>query len=247
MSMEMNCCAAKELCICKAAGAPDGRHACPACQCNVHAICGELCEDAGIFYHTTCFPCFAKHKRAFESPDDFQHHLSVIASADRQEVSAPSMAVVTQQVMDGDFEDIIDGGHTPGDPVATRTDKANKRREFIKKLTLSQCVLENVPDGANTTLALVSIAGISVSKLLLSELQLFCASQKISGYRQKKKQEVAQLIAARVTSDNIYASIGRMGMQKANDSSGDLPRKKAPKYQSKTTRPKAVTKNWFVL
>ncbi len=93
-----------------------------------------------------------------------------------------------------------------------------------------------------TLLALVSIAGFSLSKLLLSELQLFCASQKISGYRQKKKQEVAQLIAARVTSDNIYASIGRLGMQKANDSGGDLSRKKPPKYQSKTTRPKAVTK-----
>ena len=102
--------------------------------------------------------------------------------------------------------------------------------------------MEHVPDGANTTIALVSIAGISLSKLLLSELQLFCASQKISGYRQKKKQEVAQLIAARVTSDNIYASIGRLGMQKANDSGGDLSRKKPPKYQSKTTRPKAVTK-----
>jgi hypothetical protein len=152
------------------------------------------------------------------------------------------MTVVTQQVMDGDAEDNFDDGHKAWDSVHSRTDKANKRRECIKKLTLSQCVVEHVPDGANTTIALVSIAGISLSKLLLSELQLFCASQKISGYRQKKKQEVAQLIAARVTSDNIYASIGRLGMQKANDSGGDLPRKKPPKYQSKTTRPKAVTK-----
>ncbi len=31
-------------------------------------------------------------------------------------------------------------------------------------------------------------------------------------------------------------------MQKANDSVGDLSRKKTPKYQSKTTHPKAVTK-----
>ncbi len=46
-----------------------------------------------------------------------------------------------------------------------------------------------------------------------------------------------------MTSDNIYASsIGRLGMQKANDSGGYLSRKKPPKYQSKTTRPKAVTK-----
>jgi hypothetical protein len=129
MSVEMNWCAAKELCICKAAGAPDGRHACPACQCKVHAICGEPCEDAGLFYHTTCFQCFAQHKRTFESPDDFQHHLSVIAAAadTRQEVSAPGMTIVTQ-VMDGDFEDNFDGGHKAWDSVPTRTDKANKRR-----------------------------------------------------------------------------------------------------------------------
>ena len=90
------------------------------------------------------------------------------------------MTVVTQ-VMDGDFEDNFDGGHKAWDSVPTRTDKANKRREYIKKLTLSQCIVEHVPDGANTTIALVSIAGISLSKLLLSELHLFCASQKISG------------------------------------------------------------------
>jgi hypothetical protein len=140
-------------------------------------------------------------------------------------------------------EDVFDAA---GDKASVsvppfRIEKVNKRRDFIKKLTLSQCIVENVPDGANTTVALVSIAGISLSKLLLSELQLFCASQKISGYRQKKKQEVAQLIAARVTSDNIYASIGRMGMAKADDSCGDLPGK-AQNYRSKTTRPKAVTK-----
>jgi hypothetical protein len=54
---------------------------------------------------------------------------------------------------------------------------------------------------------------------------------------------VAQLIAARVTSDNIYASIDQLlGAQKANNSGGALSRKKPLKYQSKTTRPKAVTK-----
>ncbi len=31
ISMEINTCTAKELCFCKAAGALDGRHACPAC------------------------------------------------------------------------------------------------------------------------------------------------------------------------------------------------------------------------
>ncbi len=36
---------------------------------------------------------------------------------------------------------------------------------------------------------------------------LFCSTHKISGYQQKKKDEVSQLIAARVASDNINASI----------------------------------------
>ena len=86
--------------------------------------------------------------------------------------------------------------------------------------------MKNVSDGGNTAVALVLFAGISLSKLLLSKLQqLFRASQKISGYRQKKKQEVAQLIAAHVTYDNIYASIGRLGMQKAKDSGVHLPGK----------------------
>jgi hypothetical protein len=49
ITIEMNRCAAKELCICKTAGVSDGRHACPGCQCNVHAICDELCKDAGLF------------------------------------------------------------------------------------------------------------------------------------------------------------------------------------------------------
>jgi hypothetical protein len=44
-------------------------------------------------------------------------------------------------------------------------------------------------------------------------------------------------------SDNIYASIGQLlGMQKANNCGGALSRKKPLKYQSKTTRLKAVTK-----
>jgi hypothetical protein len=124
ITMEMNRCAAKEPFICKTAGAPDGRHACPACQCNVHAICGELCEDAGPFYHITCFPCFARHKWTFESPDNFQHHCSVIAAADRQEVSAHSLTVVIQ-VMDGDAEDNFDDGHKAWDSVSSRTEKAN--------------------------------------------------------------------------------------------------------------------------
>lgn len=102
MSLESDGCAAKEFCICKAAGASDGRHACPVCQCNVHAICGEVCEDAGLKNHKTCFPCFAGHHQGtFESPDNFQPHISVIEATGGKEVHVPgAMAIITQQVMD---------------------------------------------------------------------------------------------------------------------------------------------------
>jgi hypothetical protein len=66
-----------------------------------------------------------------------------------------------------------------------KADKIKKRRDFIRKLTLLQCVVEL--DG--TTSVLVSIAGIPLSKLLLNDLMLFCSTHKISGYRQKKKMK----------------------------------------------------------
>jgi hypothetical protein len=53
----------------------------------------------------------------FLNPDNFQHHVSVIAAADRQEVSAHSMTVVTQQVMEGDAEDNFNDGHKAWDSV----------------------------------------------------------------------------------------------------------------------------------
>jgi hypothetical protein len=95
---------------------------------------------------------------------------------------------------------------------------------------------------------LVSIGGIPHSKLLLNDLMLFCATHKISGYRQKKKDEVLLLIAARVASDMIYASIGRRGMHDdktskddgTTASTGKTSKKRA--YKSKLTRPQAVTK-----
>jgi hypothetical protein len=111
-------------------------------------------------------------------------------------------------------------------------------------LSLSQCVVEL--DG--TTSVLISIAGIPLSKLLLNDLMLFCSTHKISGYRQKKKDEVSLLIAARVASDKIYASIGRLGMTR-NANCRDTTvvainatAKKQRSYRSKLVRPKAVTK-----
>ncbi len=129
LSVETNWCAAKELCICLTAAA-DARHVCPACQSTVHAICGEVCEDASLLYHsTTCFPCYAQHKRTFESPDDFQLHVGSIAAA---------------QVMDGDDvspeeEDVFDAGDkaSVSVPPSRIVEKANKRQDYIKKLTLS--------------------------------------------------------------------------------------------------------------
>ena len=97
--------------------------------------------------------------------------------------------------MDGDDvspeeeEDFFDAGDKASVSVPpSRIEKANKRRDFIKKLTLSQCFVENVPDGANTAGALVSIAGIPLSKLLLSELKLFCASKRYQDIDKRKNR-----------------------------------------------------------
>jgi len=61
-----------------------------------------------------------------------------------------------------------------------RADKVKKRREFIKKLTLAQCEIENsAAANGGHYVKLVSVGGIPLTKLLLSDLQLFCANQKI--------------------------------------------------------------------
>jgi hypothetical protein len=73
------------------------------------------------------------------------------------------------------------------DSAMAKADTIRERRDFIRKLALLQCFVEL--DG-NTSI-LISIAGISYSKLLLYDLMLFCSTHKISGYRQKKKDEVS--------------------------------------------------------
>ena len=62
-----------------------------------------------------------------------------------------------------------------------KIDKAKKRQEFIKALTLSQCTIKQEGDLS----LLVSIGGAPLSKLLLNDLMLFCVMYKISGHRQK--------------------------------------------------------------
>jgi hypothetical protein len=223
-------------------------------------------------YQTTCFQCFARYKKCFESPQVFRNSMSggggVCDQASEDILQAVNAQLVDTQllineaeeeemidvvVLDGAVEGRVDDAEEEQevpfaiiskDSIITRTEKNKKRRDFLKKLTLNQCVIENLPDGDNTRTPpmLVSVGGIPLSKFLLSDLQFFCAAQKISGYRQKKKLEVSQLIAARVASDHIYASLGpRFGM---HDSSitNNTSKKKTPNYRSKTVRPKAVTK-----
>ena len=244
----VNWCAAKELCICKVAAATT-RHLCPVCQGCVHAICGEICEDASILYHTTCHMCFSRYKRTFESPDSFRHFIAAAGEDDLQEDKndEEEEQLGASTSIDEEVDEVAQVSHM--DSAIMRAHKVKKRRELIKKLTLAQCEIENstAVNGAHYV-KLVSVGGIPLTKLLLSDLQLFCATQKISGYRQKKKEDISQLIAARVASDKIYASIGRLGMthpigHSSEESTGATGGVTKPQnYRSKMVRPKAVTK-----
>ena len=237
-------CAALELCVCKDLPVTP-THRCPACQVCVHAFCGETCEEASIKYQTTCFKCFARYSATFEDPEDFdawkiQHPEAQIEADDDVHLLQSSN---NQQHSSQDIMHLGLYRVALKDSALAKADKTKKRRDFIQKLTLSQCVVEL--DGE--TSVLVSIAGIPHSKLLLNDLMLFCATHKISGYRQKKKDEVSLLIAARVASDNIYASIGRLGMTRNDDSSAAVSTSlhataKKTSYRSQLVRPKAVTK-----
>jgi len=240
-------CAAKELCICKTAAATT-RHLCPVCQGCVHAICGEICEDATILYHTTCYKRFAHYKKSFENPQSFRYFIAGVEKDDIHVDEEDDERIALPSILDNEVvvEEVAPvAGHV--DSAIMRVDKIKKRREFIKKLTLAQCEIENcAADDGLHYVKLVSVGGILLTKLLLSDLQLFCATHKISGYRQKKKEDVSQLIAARVASDNIYASIGRLGMtQVTGRGTDEIPAggsSKPQNYRSKMIRPKAVTK-----
>ena len=180
-------CAALELCVCKDLPATP-THQCPACQECVHALCGETCEEASIQYQTTCFKCFARYSATFEDPEDFdawkiQHPEELVFEAADDDVHLLQSSINQQH-----SQDIMQFGLYKvalKDSALTKADKTKKRRDFIQKLTLSQCVVEL--DGE--TSVLVSIAGIPHSKLLLNDLMLFCAMHKISGYRQKRRMK----------------------------------------------------------
>jgi hypothetical protein len=178
----------------------------------VRAICGKICEDASILYHTTCCTCFACYKKTFKNPESFRRFIAAAENDDLQDDNEEEhLGGAASTSIDEEVDVVAPVSNM--DSAIMCADMVKKRRVFIKKLTLAQCEIENsaTANGVHYV-KVVSAGGIPLTKLLLSNLQLFCATHKISVYRQKKKEEVSQLIAARVALDSIYASIGRLGM-----------------------------------
>ena len=191
-------------------------HLCPVCRSTVHAICGQICEEASIQFHTTCFKCLAHYDMAFKDPETFHAHQSLRKTApDQQQASHAVVDAAPDISLDAFILPLEIDLYKSGlnDPATVKNDKAKKRREFIKALTHSQCTIAQEGDLS----LLVSIGGVPLSRLLLNDPMLFCATHKISGFRQKKKDEVALLIASIIVSDNIYASIGQRGLTMEKD------------------------------
>ena len=63
------CASGGSRCILHAA-ADSTKHKCPACHKAVHAICGEVDEDACLLYKTTCWPCFDDTGRTLSGERD---------------------------------------------------------------------------------------------------------------------------------------------------------------------------------
>lgn len=61
-------CASMEKCLWKTLPCTSV-HVCPSCNFNVHAMCGEICEEASLKFKTTCFNCFAMYGKAFADPE----------------------------------------------------------------------------------------------------------------------------------------------------------------------------------
>jgi hypothetical protein len=77
-------------------------------------------------------------------------------------------------------------------PAIMRADKIKKRREFIKKVKLAQCEIENcAADDGLHYVKLVSVGEILLTKLLLSDLQLFCATHNIWSSSEKEGRRIA--------------------------------------------------------
>ena len=133
----VNWCAAKELCICKAAAATT-RHLCPVRQGCVHAICGKICEDESILYHTTVMKVFFLVTRGpFESPESFRRRFITVARKDYlQDDNDEEGQVGASTSIDAEVDEVAQVSHM--NSAIMRAHKVKKRHEFIKKLMLAQ-------------------------------------------------------------------------------------------------------------
>jgi hypothetical protein len=202
------------------------------------------CEEASLQFHTTCSKCFETYGVAFKDPDAFHDHNGGLKPRAKEDSGVPQQdeATTAYQHADESMHDAAAGAEASGvggadaatqffdidiykvgvkDAADVKVDKKQKRKEFIKTLNIEHCAIleSNNADGHEEKCRLVSIGGVPLSKLLLSDLFLFCSTNSINGYRQMKKEEVAHLIAAKVLSKKIYASIGRLGMTMDRDGS----------------------------
>jgi len=158
-------------------------------------------QFTSIQFHTTCFKCFAKYGVVFKDPDAFH-------DAGLQPSRAKRNLVPQQQQSTAHAEGSVHGAGVEAgtggaatalleidmykvsvkDSAVVKLDKKNKRKEFIKTLTLSHCTIEKDADDGDIC-QLVSIGAVPLSTLLLNELMFFCSTNKISGDRQKEKEE----------------------------------------------------------
>jgi hypothetical protein len=147
---EMMKCAAMELFLFKTLSYTS-THLCPVWNLNEHAMCGEICEEASIQFHTTCFKCFAKYGVAFKDPDAF-HDAGLQPSRAKKTLAVPQQKQITAHaegsVHGAGVEVGACGAATAlleidmykvgvNDSAVVKLDKKNKRKEFIKTLTLS--------------------------------------------------------------------------------------------------------------
>jgi hypothetical protein len=120
-------------------------------------------------YHTTCYTCFAHYKKTFKNSESFRRF---IAAAEKDDLHDDDEEEHLGGAASTSIDEEVDVAPVSNmDSSIMGADKVKKRREFIKKLTLAQCEIEN-STAANGELhvKLVSAGGIPLTKLLLSDL-----------------------------------------------------------------------------
>jgi MULE transposase domain len=75
-------CASMELCTLKHVTCTS-THVCPCCELNVHAVCGEICDEASLKFQTTCFKCFGIYGTVFTEPAAFHEFVREIKRTDK--------------------------------------------------------------------------------------------------------------------------------------------------------------------